>query len=199
MVWFIISWVTHSLLITLTHRQYNDIPVLHNYNSPLQSSSTTNFSWLSPAKNSLGNWLHTELVLNWLQIFPESRHRASTLTAQKTHLYCWLALTTQKTCHAAAIVMRWLTAPQMCLPLRCVATSEARRGYSFYCCVCSPAMSNKYLYFYCWVHVLRFLWLISSCFGQIRHNMYRQWGILLYINIKLKLQTNLNFKTYAHA
>jgi hypothetical protein len=35
--------------------------------------------------------------LNCLRIFPESRYIASAPTAQKTQLYCWLALTAQKT------------------------------------------------------------------------------------------------------
>jgi hypothetical protein len=74
-------------------------------------------------------------------------------TAQKPQLYCLLALTEQKTSHASAIVAWRLIAAEMCLPLRCVATSEARRGYSLYGCVRYPATSNKHYYyktqFYC--------------------------------------------------
>jgi hypothetical protein len=91
--------------------------------------------------------------LNWLRIFPEARYIALAPTAQKTQLYCWLALTAQKTSHTAAVVVWRLTAAEMCLPLRCVA------------------MSNKYLYFYCILHILRFLHFNSSRMGQICHNV----------------------------
>jgi hypothetical protein len=66
-----------------------------------------------------------------MRIFPDSRYVASAPTSQKTQLYCWLALTAQKTSHAVAIVAWRLTASEMCLPLRCVATSN-KQSY-FYC------------------------------------------------------------------
>jgi hypothetical protein len=61
-------------------------------------------------------------------MFSESRYIDSAPTSQKTQLYCWLALTAQKTSHAAAIVAWRLTVADMCLPLRCVAISKAGRG-----------------------------------------------------------------------
>jgi hypothetical protein len=52
------------------------------------------------ALSRAGLWL----VLNWLRIHPESRYIVSAPTKQKAQLYCWVALTAQKTSHAAAIV-----------------------------------------------------------------------------------------------
>jgi hypothetical protein len=108
------------------------------------------------------NWL----ILNGLQKCPELHYIAPALTAQKAQLYCWLALAAQKTSHAAAIVAWRLTAAEMCLPLHCIATSEARHGYSFYCCVYYPAMSNKHSYFYCCMRVSRFLHLTVLAWGK---------------------------------
>jgi hypothetical protein len=65
------------------------------------------------------------------RILPESCYIASAPTAQKTQFYCWLAPTAQKTSHAVAIVAWRLTAAEMCLPQRCLATSEERRGESW--------------------------------------------------------------------
>jgi hypothetical protein len=104
----------------------------------------------------------------------ENSSRTNTVsaqTAQKTQLYCRLSPNAQKTSHAAIVAWR-LTAEEMCLPLRCVATSEARRGYSFSCCVRYPAKSNKHSYFYCCLRVSRFLRFNSSRMGQTSHNIF---------------------------
>jgi hypothetical protein len=75
-----------------------------------------NSLWLSPTKNS------RELS----GVLPMSHYITSAPTAQKTQLYCLLALTAQETSHVVLIVACRLTAVEMCLPLRCVAMVVSR-------------------------------------------------------------------------
>jgi hypothetical protein len=112
--------------------------------------------------------LHTGILF---ENFPRTTYMASAPTTQRTQLYCWLVSTAQKTSHVAGIFAWILTATEMCLPLHCMATSEVRWGYSFYCCVHYPATSNKHLYFYCCMPVSRFLRFNSSHMGETCHNM----------------------------
>jgi hypothetical protein len=97
-------------------------------------------------------------------IFSEPRYTASAPTAQKTS-------------HAAAIVGWRLTATEMCSTLRCVATSEARRGEERLLFLLLRALpSNEQQTLVLPRHssivacLYRFLWLNSYCFGQISHN-----------------------------
>jgi hypothetical protein len=53
--------------------------------------------------------------LNWSRIFPESRYMASAPTAQKTHLYCWLAQAAQKMTHGCYCCVAMSEAGEACL------------------------------------------------------------------------------------
>jgi hypothetical protein len=136
------------------------------------------------------NWTLAELLLNglalnWLRIFPELRYITSAPTAQKTrplllkHLHQSLhsngcgagnsetivvCVTQQRAANTRSSIAWRLTA-EMCLPLYCVATSKTRRGMRY------SATSSKHSYFYCCVHVSRFLRPNSSRMGQTRYNM----------------------------
>jgi hypothetical protein len=81
-------------------------------------------------------------------MFLGSRYIALVPTAQKTQLYCWLALTAQKTTHGYCCRVA-----TNCRNL-CVA-SEARRGYSFSCCARHIATSYKHSFFCCCAPVSR--------------------------------------------
>jgi hypothetical protein len=58
-------------------------------------------------------WNSPRLELNSSGTAAEPRYITSALTAQKTQLYCWLALTAQKTSHVVLIVACQLTAADM--------------------------------------------------------------------------------------
>jgi hypothetical protein len=107
MIGFINSWLhTHSLIM-LTHWQYSTISHLYNLHSLLQSSSTANFPWLSPAENLSGTAVCRcipILLTNWNSL--HTRY----ITSETDH--------TQKTSHATAIV-------ETCVLSHCIATVAA--------------------------------------------------------------------------
>jgi hypothetical protein len=125
------------------------------------------FARFLPLATALKLSLHSLLVyyveLIWPRIFPDSRYIASAPTAQKTSL-------------AAASVAWRLTAAETCLPLRCVATSEAGRGSATLstveCVAQQRAINTRTSIVEC---VFRgFCASTASRMEQTRHNMNRQ-------------------------